>query len=249
MKFEGLSPRLRMIRWGLVAIAVGIVVGAAAPSMVRQLGTAWVDNRAILPWVFERLFAFLAYIAMAGSVVYGLLLSTKILDVIAHRPITFALHQDLASIGLGLAGVHGMLLGLDKTVPFSLAQIAVPGLAPYAPLAVAAGQVGFYLMAVVVGSFYLRRRIGQKTWRALHYLTFLAFVGATVHGIAAGTDSSAPGAWWLYVGSTTLVVFLLTYRIAVSVAGRVARARTRGLPSERLETPFAAARRGTLAAD
>ena len=126
--------------------------------MFRQLGTAWTDNRAILPWVFERLFAFLAYIAMAGSVVYGLLLSTKILDVIAHRPITFALHQDLASIGLGLAGIHGMLLGLDKTVPFSLAQIAVPGLAPYAPLAVAAGQVGFYLMAVVVGSFYLRRR-------------------------------------------------------------------------------------------
>ena len=68
---------------------------------------------------------------------------------------------------------------------------------------VAAGQVGFYLMAVVVGSFYLRRHIGQRAWRTLHYLTFLAFVGATVHGIAAGTDSATPGAWWLYVGSTT----------------------------------------------
>ena len=142
--------------------------------------------------MFERLFAFLAYGAMTGSVIYGLLLSTKILDAIAHRPITFALHQDLASIGVGLAAVHGMLLALDTTVPFSLAQIAVPGLAPYAPLAVAAGQVALYLMAVVVASFYLRRRIGQRAWRTLHYLTFLAFVGATVHGIAAGTDSTTP---------------------------------------------------------
>jgi predicted ferric reductase len=195
--------------------------------MLHDLGAAWTNNRAILPWVFERLFAFLAYLAIAASVVYGLLLSTKILDAIAHRPITFALHQDLASIGLGFAAIHGMLLALDRTVPFSLAQIAVPGLAPYAPVGVAAGQVAFYLSAVVVISFYLRRRIGQRTWRTLHYLTFLVFVGATIHGLAAGTDSATPAAWWLYVGSTTAVVFLLAYRISLSVAGRIVPERPR----------------------
>lgn len=221
MRFQGLSPRLAVVRWGLLAIAVGITLGATAPSMIHRLAAAWTENRAIMPWVFERLFAFLAYIAMAGSVIYGLLLSTKLLDAVAHRPISFALHQDLASIGLGLAGIHGMLLGLDTTMPFSLAQIAVPGLAPYAPVGVALGQVAFYLAAVVVASFYLRRRIGQRTWRTLHYVTFLAFVGATAHGISAGTDSATPAAWWLYVGSITAVVFLLTYRIALSVAGRL----------------------------
>ena len=233
MTFRGLHPRTRALRWGLLAIAVGIVLGSTAPSAIHGLSVAWTANRAILPWVFERLFAFLAYGAMTGSVIYGLLLSTKILDAIAHRPITFALHQDLASIGVGLAAVHGMLLALDATVPFSLAEIAVPGRAPYAPLAVAAGQVSLYLMAVVVASFYLRRRIGQRTWRALHYLTFLAFVGATIHGIAAGTDSATPGAWWLYVGSTTAVVFLLTYRIALSIAGRLLPERPRALSGAR----------------
>ena len=123
---------------------------------------------------------------MTGSVVYGLLLSTKVLDAIAHRPISFALHQDLAAVGLGLAGVHGALLGLDATVPFSIQQMVVPGLAPYAPLAVAAGQLTFYVTAIVVASFYARRRIGQRAWRALHVLTFLAFAGATAHGILAG---------------------------------------------------------------
>ena len=217
MKFRGLDPRTRWLRWGLLAVAIGIVLGTTVPRAADALATTWETNRAVLPWVFERTFAFLAYVAMTASVVYGLLLSTKILDAIAHRPITFALHQDLASAGLGLAAVHGMLLGLDKTMPFTLGQIAVPGLAPYAPIWVAAGQVAFYLMAIVVGSFYLRRRIGQRAWRTLHYVTFLAFLGATAHGVMAGTDSGTPWAWWMYVGSIVAVVFLLVYRIGMSL--------------------------------
>jgi len=219
MKFRGLDPRTRWFRWGLAAIALGIIIGATGPRAANALAATWETNRTMLPWVFERLFAFLAYFAVTGSVVYGLLLSTKLLDAIAHRPITFTLHQDLASIGLGLAAVHGMLLALDKSVPFTLAQIAVPGMAPYAPIWVGAGQVAFYLMAIVIASFYLRRRIGQRAWRTLHYVTFLAFVGATVHGVLAGTDSGTPWAWWIYVSSMIAVVFLFVFRISLSLAG------------------------------
>jgi DMSO/TMAO reductase YedYZ heme-binding membrane subunit len=226
--FRGMDPRTRYVRWGLFAVAVGIVIGGTGPSAATELARIWDVNRASLPWFFERLFAFLAYGAVTASVVYGLLLSTRLLDVIAHRPITFALHQDLAAFGVLFATLHGMLLALDSTVPFTLAEIAVPGLAPHAPVWVGVGQVSFYLMVAVVGSFYVRRRIGQRAWRSLHYLTFLVFAGATVHGLLAGTDSRAPWAWWMYVGATMVVTFLLTYRIATAgpetppVARRVA---------------------------
>jgi predicted ferric reductase len=223
VKYRGLNPQTALARWGLAAVAVGIVLGVTAPTTAQGLALVWDANRASLPWLFERLFAFLAYLAITGSVVWGLLLSTKLLDAIAHRPVTYALHQDLASIGLGLAGIHGVLLGLDRTVPFSLAQILVPGLAPHAPLAVAAGQVALYLAAVVTGSFYVRRQIGQRAWRTIHYLAFLAFAGATLHGIAAGTDSGTAWAQWLYLGSAAVIVFLLTYRIGMSVAAAGAR--------------------------
>lgn len=154
--------------------------------------------------------------------IYGLLLSTKLLDAIAHRPISFSLHQDLAAFGLGLAGIHGMLLGLDHTVPFSIAQILMPGLAPHAPVGVAFGQVALYLMAAVTATFYLRRHIGQRAWRAFHSVTFLAFAGATIHGIASGSDSSASWAEAIYVASAAIVLFLLTYRIGMSTAVRAA---------------------------
>jgi predicted ferric reductase len=220
MTFKGFDPRTRLARWGLVAVAVGIVLGGTGPTVLRDLGVVWEAHRSSLPWLLERLAAFLAYLAMTGSVVYGLLLSTKLLDAIAHRPISFALHQDLAAIGLGLAGVHGALLGLDATVPFSLQQMVVPGLAPYAPLAVAVGQLTFYLTAVVVASFYARRLIGQRAWRALHVLTFLAFAGATAHGILAGSDSGAAWTWWMYTGSVSIVTFLFAYRLVTALTRR-----------------------------
>jgi predicted ferric reductase len=215
-----MDPRTKLVRFGLPAVGVGIILGGTLPGLVSGMTTVLAASPTSLPWLFERLFAFMAYIAVTLSVVYGLLLSTKLLDAIAHRPVNFSLHQDLAAFGLGLAGIHGVLLGLDATMPFSLSQMVVPGAAPYAPLAVGVGQVAFYLMALVTASFYVRRRIGQRAWRTLHYLTFLAFAGSTFHGIASGTDTGAAWARWLYLGSMAAVAFLLTYRIGISLVER-----------------------------
>ena len=215
--YRGMDPRTNLVRFGLPTVAAGIVLGATLPRAVSGVLAA---DPSSLPWLFERSFAFMAYIAVTLSVVYGLLLSTNVLDAIAHRPVNFTLHQDLAALGLGMAGIHGALLGLDASMPFSLAQMLVPGAAPYAPLAVGVGQVSLYLMALVTASFYVRRRIGQRAWRTLHYVTFLAFAGATAHGIAAGTDSGAPWARWVYLVSMSVVAFLLAYRIGLSVAER-----------------------------
>ena len=227
MTFRGFDPRTRLARWGLAAVAVGIVLGGTGPTVLRDFGLAWDAHRASLPWLLERLAGFLAYLALTGSVVYGLLLSTRLLDAIAHRPISFALHQDLAAVGLGLAGVHGALLGLDSTVPFSIQQMVLPGLAPYAPLAVALGQLTFYVTAIVVASFYARRLIGQRAWRALHVLTFLAFVGASAHGILAGSDSGAAWTWWMYSVSVALVTFLFVYRVVSAMSRESSRAGSR----------------------
>jgi hypothetical protein len=219
VKFRGLSAHTSITRWGLAAVALGIVIGATGPDAVRFLMSSFGQGVASLPWMASRLFAFLAYFAVSGSVVYGLLLSTKLLDVIAHRPITFTLHQDLASFGLGLAGIHGVLLGLDTTVPSSLGQLLVPFATPYRPVWVGVGQLSLYLMAAVVASFYARRRIGQRAWRLFHYGTFLSFAGATAHGLFSGTDSDAWGRW-IYLGSTVAVVFLFVYRVLLAVGGR-----------------------------
>ena len=219
VRYEGLSPRTRVLRWGLYVVAVGGILLATGPDAVRAATDWLVAHSNSLAWYSSRILGFLAYGAISVSVIYGLLLSTGILDRIAHRAVSLTLHQDLSAIAIGLTALHGALLALDTYVPQTARQLLIPFAGPYKTEWVGIGQVAFYLMIVVYASFFVRRRIGQRAWRTLHYVTFFAFVGATVHGLMSGTDSPADWALWIYAGASVAVVFLLVYRITLSLAG------------------------------
>jgi DMSO/TMAO reductase YedYZ heme-binding membrane subunit len=206
------------VRWSLFAVLIALLLGATGGPAVDTAGRWVAHEYDRLPWYVTRISALLAYGALTSSVVYGLLLSTKILDKVAHRAVSFTLHQDLAGIGLGLALVHIAILMLDRSVPYQPLEIVVPFSGPYRPLWVAAGQLGLALSLVVMLSFYARRRIGSSVWRRLHYLSFAAFLLVTVHGLMAGSDTSAG---WVYIGylvAATAVAFLTAYRAVSALA-------------------------------
>lgn len=232
--YHGIPGPLRIIGWFAIAVAVGAVLGATAPTALDRIGAVAAVQPGLLAWYTVRAMGFLAYLVLAGSVLYGLLLSTKILDAIAHRPVSFALHKDLAIVALILGTLHGLMLTYDQSFSFTPLAILVPFESPYSPISVGIGQITLYLSVVVTASFYVRRRIGQRTWRLLHYATFLAFIGASAHGIMSGSDSGAWWAFWLYLGPVTASIFLLTYRIVVSLSIRFNRPRV-----ERAATPGA----------
>ncbi len=199
--------------------------GTAAETVSRWLAEEY-DR---VPWYVTRTSALLSYLALTGSVVYGLLLSTKLLDRITHRVVSYTLHQDLSSIGLALALVHAAVLMIDRSVPYSPLEIVVPFSGPYRPLWVGIGQITLGLTIVVLFSFYVRKRIGQPRWRRLHYLSFLVFLGATAHGLMAGSDTQAPWVFLGYVVMSAVVAFLFTYRVVLAMAERrVTKAATAG---------------------
>jgi methionine sulfoxide reductase heme-binding subunit len=70
-------------------------------------------------------------------------------------------------------------------------------------------------MLLVYVSFGLRKRIGMRNWRRLHWTTYGAFAGATAHGLMAGTDSGAPWALALYFGAVGAVVAATAWRALV----------------------------------
>jgi predicted ferric reductase len=232
--YRGLPKLLRFALWVALAVVAGGVLGATAPTALRRLGAVAALQPGLLAWYTVRALGFLAYLVVAGSVVYGLLLSTKILDAIAHRPVSFALHKDLAIVGLVLAMLHAVVLLADQSFAFTPRAILVPFASPYASTWVGIGQLTFYGLAVLTASFYVRRQIGQRAWRLLHHLTILTFIGATAHGIMSGSDSGANWAFWVYLVPGGAAVFLLTYRIVVSISARLSRSE-----SERSAAPAA----------
>ena len=217
---HGRFPRLRWARWGLFALLIVIIVGATGPQALDRAAGWLGDEYERIPWYTTRMTALLAYLALSASTIYGLLLSTKLLDRVAHRPVSFTLHQDLAGIGVALALIHAAVLMLDRAVPYTPTEVLVPFAGPYRPLWVGVGQITLALALVVMLSFYVRKRIGTKAWRSVHYFSFVAFVGATVHGLMAGSDTSAAWVYTGYLVATVAVVFLTTYRVVLVIADR-----------------------------
>jgi hypothetical protein len=78
---------------------------------------------------------------------------------------------------------------------------------------VALGVVALYSLVIVVGSFYVKKHIGQKAWRLIHFVSLGVFLASLVHGITAGTDTQTPLMLGLYLGSAFAVAALVGFRL------------------------------------
>jgi sulfoxide reductase heme-binding subunit YedZ len=109
--------------------------------------------------------------------------------------------------------LHAALLLVNDHVPFSAAEVLVPFLPDWRPLAAALGTVSLYLIALLTVSSYVRGRIGQKAWRAIHYGGFIAWAMALGHGLLAGSDTGVAWVQYLYLATGSIVVFLALFRL------------------------------------
>ena len=135
-------------------------------------------------WLLARASGLTAYGLLTASILAGLVLKSKPFGRALKPAPTMDVHRFLALLGLGMLVLHGATLVLDRTLHMPLTGLVVPGASPYRSAAVAVGVVAAELMALIYVSFFLRRWIGARNWRRLHYATFLVFLLATVHGFA-----------------------------------------------------------------
>ena len=138
-------------------------------------------------WLIARAAGLVAFAFLTASVWLGLAMSTKLLGTRRMKSL-LGWHQTLMWTGLSMVVLHGAALVLDPVMKFGLQAVLVPGLAPWRTVWVACGVVTGWLALTLAISFNVRRRIGQKRWRLLHYMSFAAFALAVGHAINVGTD-------------------------------------------------------------
>jgi predicted ferric reductase len=206
----------------LAAIFLGMLAAVfVLPGWLPGLTGSLTGEAPKVFWYLSRATAIVAMGMLWGSMMLGVSITNKLARLWPGGPAAFALHEYLSLLGLGFAAFHGLILLGDQYTNFNLLQILSPfTTSSYHPFWVGLGQMGFYAWGILVASFYARKHIGQKTWRALHYLSFITYLGALVHALVSGTDSSLPwmqGFYWLTGGS---FLFLLMYRILNSISGK-----------------------------
>ncbi len=167
-------------------------------------------------WMLARGSGVAAYLLLSGATIWGLLLSSKVLDRSASaRDLTWV-HESLSLAAVASTLVHMVSLGLEEFIDFDLRHLLIPGASTFRPVPVALGVVAFWALAVITPSFYLRNRIGQRAWRTLHFATFGCFLSAAIHGITAGTDSAQPVMVIMYAATLTAVIGLVVLRVVKS---------------------------------
>jgi len=170
-------------------------------------------------WIAARASGITAYTMLTCSVLAGLLLKSRPFASLKASTVT-DLHRFLALLSLGAIAIHGIALVMDKTVTITIEALFVPGEIPYRPLWTGIGVVGAELAFLIYVSFSLRKLIGVKNWRRLHWATYGVFALVTVHGLMAGSDSYRTWAHWMYLGAIGAVVGATTYRVLARPATR-----------------------------
>jgi len=213
MKQENLP--LGWIVLSLIAFLAGVILlGYTSPhvSWLRvTLDRLFALNSEQSMWYLTRAAGITSYLLLWLSTIWGLAVSSKILDNLLHRTFAFDFHQFISLLSLGFLALHILVLSADRYMPYSLAQIFIPFLSPYRPLWVGVGVIALYLTGLVTVTFYLRQRIGMQVFRYIHFSSLLAYLGATAHGFFSGTDTPLLMALLMYFFTFIVFVFFTVY--------------------------------------
>ncbi len=166
-----------------------------------------------LLWYTARAGGIVAWTLLSASVVWGLLMSTKVTRKRARPNWMLDLHRGLGALALIFTGVHVAAVMLDSYVPFDWVSTFVPFATSWHPVAVAWGIVGLYLMLAVELTSLARKHLSKRVWRRVHFASFALFLTSAIHALTAGTDAGtlALEAW--IFGCVALVGGLTVLRI------------------------------------
>ena len=232
---KGMRTLIQVLLATLLGTAAGIfLLPSLAGPMALSVGGP--DGSAF--WFLSRSSAFAGYLLLWGSMMLGLAITNRMARVWPGGPAAFELHQHMSLLALGAILFHALILLGDPYIDYSLGEVLTPFRAlGYREAWVGLGQLGVYMLAIVVGSFYVRKRLGNAAWRAIHFLSFTTFILALFHGLQSGTDSAAPWAQIIYWATGASVLLMTIYRaLVVEPERRRAAAQTAaaapGTPSE-----------------
>jgi sulfoxide reductase heme-binding subunit YedZ len=163
-------------------------------------------------WIILRAAGIGSYIALWLAVDWGLIATTSLVTKRVSKPTSTLFHGVVASAGLALLVIHLGGLLVDKFMPFGPLDLLIPMRATYRTLAVTFGVVAMYAMVLILVTSWIRKRLSTKLWRAIHLLAIPTFTLALAHGVFAGTDSSRPWMFAIYVVTGVLTLFLVIVR-------------------------------------
>ena len=223
MRSSNLADEQTTITWQVIGlILAGTLTGVLVATILLSSWVPGLTNTLVGEqpkgfWYLSRSSAFIAYFFLWLSMVFGLIITNRMAKVWPGGPAAFTIHEFFSLAGLVFAGFHALILMGDRYIQLNLFQLLVPfAVASYKPVWVGIGQLALLIWAVVTVTFYVRKNIGNRAWRLIHFASFAAFLMALVHGLLAGSDNASSWVAGMYWFTGLVFMFFLFYRILAS---------------------------------
>jgi methionine sulfoxide reductase heme-binding subunit len=133
--------------------------------------------------------------AATGVISMVLLTAVVVLGILVNRHgrlpglprfATLSLHRYLALLAVGFLVVHILTAIAVQLAGIGLAAAVVPFVTARQPLWLGLGAVSFDLLIALVVTSLLRRHLGRRAWRAVHWLAYACWPTALAHSVGIG---------------------------------------------------------------
>jgi len=175
---------------------------------------------ALLPnatlWYIARGTGFVAVAMLTLSVALGVLTSLRWSAPQWPRFVTAGLHKNISLLSVVFLAIHIGSTLLDSLSPVHLLNAIVPFTGTYRPLGIGLGVVAIDLLGALVITSLLRKHIGYRIWRAVHWCAYACWPVAMLHGLETGRDAGTTWARIVYLTCAALVVAAVGWRVAAS---------------------------------
>ncbi len=175
-------------------------------------------------WYLTRATGACALVLLTLSLVLGVANVRRFTSPRMPRFIVDGWHRTTSLLVCALLAVHIGTSVLDGYAPIRVADVVIPFGGAYRPLWLGLGALAFDLLIAVIVTSLLRKRLGVRAWRAVHWLAYACWPVALVHGLGTGSDVRAGWLTWLSAGCIAAVVAAIGVRLADPVTA----ARVRG---------------------
>lgn len=179
-------------------------------------------------WFATRGAGLMTWAVAAGSVIVGLLMSSKAMGKQPGFPWLLDIHRFFSTLTSVFLALHLVTLWADSFVEFGPVELFVPFTSEWRPMAIAWGILSMYLMFAVQLSSLIRDRIPARTWHGIHLLSYLSVIFGTVHAWQSGSDVRNPLVLAGGLATLALIVGLSVFRIVVY---------KRGVPLQKASAP------------
>lgn len=165
-------------------------------------------------WYLTRGTGLVALVLLTATVALGVMTNSRWQRPGWPRFASLGLHRNISLLTVVFLAVHILTAELDTFAPVGWPAAVVPFSSTYRPLWLGLGTVAFDLLLALVVTSLLRGRLGLRAWRAVHWLAYLSWPVALIHGLGTGTDARL---WWfqtLGAGCVLVVVAVVGSRLA-----------------------------------